>query len=385
MEHSMNKEITVFTEGDATLASTWSNIPYFLTATLEEKGYTVHRINISDTGFLQRFYDKFLCRILRHTFFPHTTFRYSRSIFFTRKIQKQLKEALAKYPQSDYYLSTSFSFSPKNYTDKPCILFCDWSYEYLITHFNQRQPDCLEKAAVRRQDALIRKADYVFALFPDVAQHMQAYYKNTNIAYLGNVINSELTKEKPDFARKLAGQKILFIGLKKYREGVEALIQSAKLLHPVYPALELNIVGMTASDCSDTSDVASYIHFHGYLSKDQPDEKALYDALLQDSLVYVNTTPVWAGFSSALESLYHYLPVITSPYQSFTDTFSDTIDFGYYCKENSPAQISKLLQHVLQLSPDDYETLCQNAHAATLDYTWSSYVDKMMQVIQENC
>ena len=214
---------------------------------------------------------------------------------------------------------------------------------------------------------------------------MQSYYKNTNIAYLGNVINSKLTKEKPDFAKKLAGQKILFIGLKKYREGAEALIQSVRQLHSIYPALELNIIGMVTSDCNDTSDVASYIHFHGYLSKDITSEKKLYDTLLQDSFVYVNTTPIWAGFSSALESLYHYLPVITSPYQSFTDTFGDTIDFGYYCKKNSSAQIAELLQHVLQLSPNDYETLCQNAHNATLGYTWSSYVDKMIHVIQAEC
>ena len=39
-------EITIFTYGDSNKISTWSNVPYFFTTTLEKKGIIVNRINI---------------------------------------------------------------------------------------------------------------------------------------------------------------------------------------------------------------------------------------------------------------------------------------------------------------------------------------------------
>ncbi len=376
----MKKEITVFTQGDASLASTWSNVPYFLTATLESKGYRINRINVEARGFLQKIYDKFFCRLLRHTILPDTTFCYERSYLYNRRVDRMMRKAVCAYPDSDCYLSTSFSFSPKKYTDKPCILFCDWTYAYYVTHFNHKKPDFLEKPAIQRQDALIESVDHVFSLFPDVTQYMQSYYRNPNIAYLGNVINSEEANAPVDFEQKRTAQKLLFIGLKKYQAGAKALIDSVILLHSDYPDMELNIIGMVPDDCSLVT-VPDFIHFHGYLSKDVPAQKKLYYRLLQESMVYVNTTPLWAGFSSALESLYHYLPVITSPYSSFLDTFGPTINFGYYCEENTPEMIAETLKQVLDMPASEYEMLCQHAHDCTLDYTWSSYVDKMLSCL----
>lgn len=378
------KEITVFTEGDASLASTWSNVPYFLTTTLEKKGYTVHRINVESSGLLQKLYDKFLCRMLRHTILPHTTFRYERSYLYHLKVRHIIRNAILKYPASDCYISTSFSFSPKEYTDRPCILFCDWTYEYYINHFNHKKPDILERPAVKRQDRLVESADHVFSLFPDVTQYMQAYYRNPHIAYLGNVINSDEFDTgfdtQIDFVKKQSNHKILFIGLKKYSEGTKALIDSVIQLRTSYPDIELNIIGMNAADCN-LSAYPDYIHFHGYLSKDVPSQKELYYSLLHDSAVYVNTTPLWAGFSSALESLYYYLPVVTSPYRSFLDTFGEDLNFGYYCEENSPDKITGILIKIFDMPADQYKTLCENAHKSTLDYTWSSYVDKILTKI----
>lgn len=376
----MKKEITVFTQGDASLASTWSNVPYFLTTTLEEKGYTVHRINVESSGLLQKLYDKFLCRVLRHTILPHTTFCYERSYLYDLKVRHLIRKAIRKYPSSDYYISTSFSFSPKEYTDRPCVLFCDWTYEYYINHFNHKKPDFLERPAVKRQDMLIESADYVFSLFPDVTQYMQTYYRNPHIAYLGNVINSDEIDTEIDFVKKQANHKILFIGLKKYKEGAKTLIQSVIRLHSDYPDIELHFIGMVSDDCG-LLNFPEYIHFHGYLSKDVPSQKELYYSLLHDSAVYVNTTPLWAGFSSALESLYHYLPVVTSPYKSFLDTFGEDLNFGYYCNENIPDKITDILTKIFDMPVDQYKTLCENAHKSTLDYTWSAYVEKMLTKI----
>lgn len=374
------KEITVFTQGDASLASTWSNVPYFFTTTLESKGYKINRINVNTTGLLQRIYDKIFCRILRHSILPHTTFCYERSYLNYLTVNRLMQKAVHNHPDSVCFISTSFSFSPKKFTGKPCILFCDWTYAYFVTHFNHKKPDFLENAAIRRQDDLIESVDYIFTLFPDVAHYMKDYYHNSHIAYLGNVINSEESSTQTDFNKKRMAQKILFIGLKKYKEGAKALIRAIIQLHSDYPDIELNIIGMVSADCNLLK-APDFIRFHGYLSKDVPSQKNLYDSLLQESMVYVNTTPLWAGFSSALESLYHYLPVITSPYTSFLDTFGSDINFGYYCEENSPEIIADRLKQILDMSSHDYEVLCLNAHNCTKDYTWSSYVERMLSYI----
>ena len=40
------EEVIFFTYGDSSDASTWSNVPYLFTRTLEKKGITVRRVNL---------------------------------------------------------------------------------------------------------------------------------------------------------------------------------------------------------------------------------------------------------------------------------------------------------------------------------------------------
>lgn len=377
----MNKEITIFTEGDSNTAKVWSNIPYYLTNTLESVGYTVHRVNVFGNHFLRLLYDNFFCRILRHTIMPQTTFAYERSFLYRIEHGYLMKRAVRKYPNTDYFISTSFSFAPVKYTSRPCSLFCDWTYEYYFTHFLKRKPDFLEALEVRRQNALIEQVDHVFVLFPDVASYMQKFYKNEHIYYLGNVINSDKITAPIPFIEKQESLKILFIGLKKYKEGVMSLIQAITILRTVHPGITLDVIGM---DTSDLSDVPAYVTCHGYLSKDIPEEKELYNSILVHAALYVNTTPIWAGFSSALEALYHYVPIITTPYNSFIETFGKQISFGTYCDSNKPSQIAAAITTILQLPSDQYSNLCEQAHSAVLDFTWEAYVNKLINTIEKN-
>lgn len=376
----MNKEITVFTEGDSNDSSVWSNVPYFLTKTLEEKGYTVHRINVDGNPLLKCIYDKFLCRVLRHTIFKKTSYAYERSILYALETCFYMKNAVKHFPGTSIYISTSFSFSPASYTSKPSILFCDWTYEYYIRHFLSRKPDCLERHAIRRQDRVIEKASSVFVLFPNIAEYMKQYYQNKNIFYLGNVINTDtVISDLAVINTKQSTKNILFIGLKKYKEGAAALIHAISLLRNNGDDIKLDIIGMDADTFSTFPD---FVKYHGYLNKNIDAEKALYNSLLNSAAVYVNTTPKWAGFSSCLEALYHYTPVITTPYPSFTDTFGTSIPFGYYCNSNTPEAIASYISTLLELPAGKYLAMCNAAHESVLDFTWSSYVDKLLKQLE---
>ena len=51
------REINLFTAGDATDIKTWSNVPYFFSRAVEQKGIRVNRINlIPEDMFLYRCY-----------------------------------------------------------------------------------------------------------------------------------------------------------------------------------------------------------------------------------------------------------------------------------------------------------------------------------------
>ena len=44
--------------------------------------------------------------------------------------------------------------------------------------------------------------------------------------------------------------------------------------------------------------------------------------------VFINTTPKWAAFSASIEAMYFYIPVVVTPYDEFTKTFGEHIEFG---------------------------------------------------------
>ena len=48
------KEVIFFTYGDSSKASTWSNVPFLFTKTLEGKGIKVDRIDLTQTPMYQR-------------------------------------------------------------------------------------------------------------------------------------------------------------------------------------------------------------------------------------------------------------------------------------------------------------------------------------------
>src|SRR3569833_1299656 len=56
------RELTVFSHGDSTLLSTWSNVPYFFTRTIESKGIKVNRVNINPPYALEELYDRTVWR-----------------------------------------------------------------------------------------------------------------------------------------------------------------------------------------------------------------------------------------------------------------------------------------------------------------------------------
>lgn len=376
------RNITVLSQGDASSSKTWSNIPYFLVETLRQKGVKVNVVNVDVNGFGRVFFDGFFCPVLRHTFLPDTTFSYDRTSFFQNKAKKIISSAVSSNPDTDVFISTSFSFLPDKIQGKPSVLLCDWTYEYLISHFKNRKPDFLEKVGIRLQDEVIKRADKVISLFPDVADYMSSYYGAGKVKYLGNVINSLLFElDNAKLQSRLQNPHLVFVGLPKYLEGLKSLIYAMDSLHEMHPEIQLDIIGMQEGNVPFTC--PQYIHFHGYLEKSDTADFNRYDSILKNAVAFINTTPNWAGFSSALEAMYYGLPIYTSRYKSFEETFGSKPDFGDYCENNTPEEIVSFVERILKMSPDSYLDMCLSSRKKAEPFTWSAYVDNLLSELDK--
>ena len=148
------KEVSVFTNGDSCKLSTWSNVPYFFTQALTAKGIKVNRIDLSPDPSLEKRWNKFMGRVMRRIF-KGTSYCYFRSFTHFKNIRSRLKKALDSYPEADANIFLTFSFSSTGLTQKPTILFCDWTYEHYFNYHANRKPDFLEKQCINTPDSFL--------------------------------------------------------------------------------------------------------------------------------------------------------------------------------------------------------------------------------------
>ena len=421
------KEVLFFCNGDANNANVWSNVPYCFSHALENEGVIVHRVNFSMNPILVKLYDLGIRRILDAFILRKLRFPYLRiTRIFKFFAERKIKKAIQQTPQADLCLFMGYGFYNK-WNKIPSLLFSDWTTEMDI--LKKRKPNFLEQRIIRQEEEAINHAEYVVSLFPVCCEEMKRKYPKANIHFLGgNVINdlSGLRLKRKDrcvmskdnngnkknkknkknkqittdslhltpytlhssneiivedlIEAKRKSKKLLFIGRKTtYLEAAKKLIEAYRLLkeEEAYKDYSLDIVGCAESDFDSLPDgVACY----GFLNKsDERDRKTYYDLLL-GAKVLVNANPKWGAFSSTVEAMYYYTPVIVSPYQDFVKNFGEKIDFGVYNQDFTTESIANDIKSVI--NSDNYTEMCNFAHEIVKSYTWENYVDKTVALLQ---
>ena len=390
------KEILFFSNGDADNANVWSNVPYCFSHALEDKGINVHRMDYSMNPAFVKFYDLGLRRIIDGLTLNKLRFPYLRTTrLFKYFAEKKIRKAIQNNPQVDLCLFMGYGFYNK-WNQTPSLLFSDWTTEMDIQ--KKRKPNFLEKRVIKQEEEAINNAEYVVSLFPVCCEEMKRKYPKANIHFLGGNVINDLGPMSPSptlpsregvcppesplkgdigglLETKSKSKKLLFIGRKTtYLEAAKKLIEAYKLLkkEDAFNDYKLDIVGCAASDFDS---LPEGVTCYGFLNKsDEQDRKTYYDLLLR-AKVLVNANPKWGAFSSTVEAMYYYTPVIVSPYKDFVKNFGEKIDFGVYNQDFTAASIANDIISVI--NSENYAEMCNFAHENVKTYTWENYVKQL--------
>ena len=375
------KEITVFSIGDSLELSTWSNVPYFLTKSLEDKNIKINRVNLEENKTLRLIYKYSVFAFLK-LFYKNSDHTYFRSGINNYLTNIKIKNAVKKYNNADALLFLTYSFSAKKYSTLNTVLFSDWSYLYKINTFFKRKAFWFEKKALKREEENINTADALISLFPRSKDFNGLNYKNKHQNYLGNVINCNYLLNKTEvISKKINSNKLLFIGTKKYKKGALELINAFKLLTEKNPnKIELHIIGIDEQEINISM---PNLYYYGYLNKGIKSENELYYKLLAKAKAIINTNVNWGAFSAMTEAMYFYTPIITTPYNEFTETYGAEINFGYYVNDNSNQKLVSTIETLLDNTDEQQLILMNNAHEKVKDFSWDNYSNKLLDLISK--
>lgn len=367
------REIILFCYGDSRLASTWSNVPYLMSCEFERRGIKVCRVDLSSKNNI---FTKLANRLYKAVYGPYYT--YIRSDIFRFLTNRKIKRALKQYPDADFAVFLMFDFIPPKGAI-PTLIFSDWTYKMLVKERNYRELTGGDRKFVRQQNEAIDGADIVLPLFAESYNTMIRENPNANIRFIDtNVVNNLYSGNIEDLSsivqKKCKSDYILFIGKKAYAHGLRLLVDAIKASGT---DIRLEVIGMTSDDVGE---VPEFCRFHGFLHKDIKQENEKYYDLLMGAKAICNPTPVWAGYSSLIEAMYFYTPVITSPFKQFEQEFGKQPDFGFYTDGDD---LKDVLGRLFSLSSEEYCKMAFLAHEKVKDYTWDNYVGQMLEMMKE--
>lgn len=369
------QEVICISSGDSNLISTWSGIPYFHTKGLEESGIIVHRVDIGYSKFAVWLYDRTIRRF-KKLFCRESKLDIYNSWLCYLRLTIQIMLAQMRWRTSDAIIVYAYLPFYHKASTRPTILLCDWSFQYHLYHRLSKSPDFFEKRYIRRENKTIKQSSLVFSLFENCADYMSQQSGRKVLSVEGNVINAVEEPDSEIIKRKVNRKRIVFIGRNHYLSGLLHLLNALDSVRGSFPDLELDVIGMTESVLPKECHTEG-VHFYGYLRKDVPDECNHFYQILREASIIVNPNEGWAGFSSILEAMYFFTPVVTTPFDAFTKEFGESIRFGEYC---TTANVADKITSIL--NSNNYIQMCQSAHDIVATFTWSNYIRRFLRLIE---
>jgi glycosyltransferase involved in cell wall biosynthesis len=374
------QKVILCADGDSRSIDFWSNIPFLLAEELDRRGIELVRLNLAQPFWIKRLWRYTLGprHKLRHW---HTSFEFYRSRSNHWLTTRRLNRAIRRHAvPGTILINLSISSAPTR-SSIPVVLLSDWSYHHYITARLGRQPDRAERGTISRDAATMARASLVVLLFPESAARLQREIPAGRFRFLGHVINDHPLAQPPPAEPPSANHhrpwRLLFIGRLRYREGLDRLLASLQLLPADLP-VQLDVIGIDATEVSDLPSPLHPVHLHGYLSKAESSQRQLYYHLLNQADLIVNASERWGGFSATVEAMHRRTAVITPPYSEFTAIFGNAIPFGLLLRELSPQGLTAAISAELA-DPQQLKAQQEAAHGAVAGFSWPAFVDRLEQ------
>lgn len=202
------KNILILTEGDANKLATWSNVPYFLSTTLEKKGYNVARVDFSVWSLLKKIWNHTVSPLL-DLFYPTHAYQFERTGFYNWFAERKIENAIKSKGDIDLIIIMNYSFYNK-WNNVPTITFSDWSYDYYIKSRCQREPYFFEKNYIARQLEAFKRNFLIISLFKQCADWIKKQIPTANVKFLGNNVINMVQRPSLDYNSIINKKRIIY-------------------------------------------------------------------------------------------------------------------------------------------------------------------------------
>lgn len=379
----MSKKILFVCYGDSSSPKAWSNVPFLFSENLLSQGFEILRLNLSPNEKYEAVWDKYPGRILSR-FFSNQQYSYIKTPFARSIAYQKIKKVVKSHPDLHFIIFLSFDFYNK-FNKIPSLLLHDWSYDMIIADRLKRKPYFFEKWFINYQHEAINKSELVISLFQDAQKKISERHGKL-VNHLGiNVVN-DINFNKPTtqeiLDRKIKSRELLFIGSTKYLLGARKLIQAFRILQKEFPDLLLNFINLPKERLLLEENDHNII-CHDYLDKGDPAQNKQYYDLLTNAKILVNPSEIWAAYSSTIECMFYYTPIIIKPYDAFALDYGTKNDFGIYLQNTDVPTIVDSIRTILIMDEDTYTKLCIRAHELVKDHTWENYTKKVVNLMDD--
>lgn len=283
--------INLFTVGDASDVSTWSNLPYFLSEAMLAHSVTVRRINLIPERRLmywvyRRLHHKIdgLSKRLLDRPRPTDLFR---DPLARKLINRQIRRAMTEHPAADFNFFFTYSYSSKPYSATPTVHLGDICYQHAMR--DRGLPiRARDERAIANEKANLSGASLVLGTNKPCCDFLRQHYGVAGARKLLGGINLDwqAPDDVPEYLNgKWASRRVLFIGRGVHKRGVDLLVQAFERFNQGRAEpFGLTLVGINAGEIGA---LPSGVDCIGYLNKNDPAGLARYTALLESATMFV--------------------------------------------------------------------------------------------------
>lgn len=364
------KQLIVFSNGDAWDASTWSNVPYMFLTTFKRicPNVEIHTFDMSQvcSGLVLSVLVKCWNRIAIPLLGPFCSF--DRTSFWRRLLTQKMRNFEKHVARGGgVLLSFDFSNPAPRLAGYKTVLFCDWTIDYAIREHQHRTPTASEKRLIERQSDALSDANLVVSLFPRSAELIRESSPKAKVCYFGLPANIVDEGARANFER-FGSRRLLFIGKPAYLASLRVVVQGLEAFNSSHPGFELglDVIGM------ESGPGGGNVTYHGFLRKDIDADRDLFYGLIASAKALVTVSDSWVGASSIVEAMSLGTPAIVTPNIELKAMLGD-LDWGFWCEYSSDA-VSKRLSDLDALTEEGLRKMCHTAADTVEDFTWENLV-----------